>query len=319
MSIIGQKINEGDKLNLIINSLQKEMNNLIYYYEMACESRNYRGIQLIDKNDELCILYEKSNIQENILKNGEQFIRQKEEEIRMINLELKERQRQLEVVRKNIPEVPKLANQVIDQKNKLTAEKEKVELLSSQLENPEKHPKKRELEGEDADQEALLAKIQVLEERLNNKKESLLEKELVYEEVSNLAEKLRSQALDGRKSTLEIAEKINEYKARTTELSRKMLATVSELSMFQSKALKLQQEKEEKEKLLEEAVQRMENGMPPTEFADAEWEKKIRDKQRREQERLERISKKQLESSLPPNGVKTTALPRPNSYMPPDI
>lgn len=70
-SIIGQKINESDKLNLIINSLQKEMNNLIYEYEQACESRNYMGIQLIDRNDELCILYEKSNIQENILKNGE--------------------------------------------------------------------------------------------------------------------------------------------------------------------------------------------------------------------------------------------------------
>jgi uncharacterized small protein (DUF1192 family) len=43
-SIIGQKINESDKLNLIINSLQKEMNNLIYEYEQACESRNYMGI-----------------------------------------------------------------------------------------------------------------------------------------------------------------------------------------------------------------------------------------------------------------------------------
>jgi len=75
MSIIGQKINEGDKLNLIINSLQKEMNTLIFKYEMACESRNYQGIQLIDKNDELCILYEKSNINENILKTGEQAIR----------------------------------------------------------------------------------------------------------------------------------------------------------------------------------------------------------------------------------------------------
>ena len=32
-NIIGQKINESDKLNLIINSLQKEMNNLIYEYE----------------------------------------------------------------------------------------------------------------------------------------------------------------------------------------------------------------------------------------------------------------------------------------------
>lgn len=105
-------------------------------------------------------------------------------------------------------------------------------MLSEMLENPTKHPHWRDLGGEDPDQEALQAKIQVLEERLNNKKENLLEKELVYEEVSNLAEKLRTQALDGRKSTLEIAEKINEYKARTTDLSRKMLATVSELSMF---------------------------------------------------------------------------------------
>jgi len=63
----------------------------------------------------------------------------------------------------------------------------------------------------------------------------------------------------------------------------------------------------------------MENGMAPTDAADAEWEKKVRDQQRRQQDKVERIRRKQLEQSLPPNGVKTTALPRPNSYMPPDI
>ena len=99
-STINQKIQESDKLNLIINSLQKEMNSLIFDYEQACEERNFMGIQLIDRNDELCILYEKSNIQENILKNGEQTIREKEDKIKMINLELKERQRQLQVVHK---------------------------------------------------------------------------------------------------------------------------------------------------------------------------------------------------------------------------
>ena len=150
----------------------------------------------------------------------------------MINLEVKERQRQLEVVKAQIPEVPKQASQVHTLKAQLDKEKAKVDTLSVMLENPTQHPHWRDLGGEDPDQEALQAKIQVLEERLNNKKENLLEKELVYEEVSNLAEKLRTQALDGRKSTLEIAEKINEYKARTTDLSRKMLATVSELSMF---------------------------------------------------------------------------------------
>lgn len=45
----------------------------------------------------------------------------------MINLELKERQRQLEVVRKQIPDVPQLAESVIDLKKKLDKEREKVE------------------------------------------------------------------------------------------------------------------------------------------------------------------------------------------------
>jgi hypothetical protein len=35
------------------------------------------------------------------------------------------------------------------------------------------------------------AKIHVLEERLNNKKEQLLEKELILDEITNLSEKLR--------------------------------------------------------------------------------------------------------------------------------
>ena len=40
-------------------------------YELNIESRNYTGIQLIDRNDQLCILYEKSNISEKILIHSE--------------------------------------------------------------------------------------------------------------------------------------------------------------------------------------------------------------------------------------------------------
>ena len=134
LATIGQLINHGDKLNLIINSLQNEMNNLIYEYEHACESRNYMGIQLIDRNDELCILYEKSNIQENILKNGEQKIREREERIRMILLELKERSRQLKVVRDQIPIVPQLADKVIALNSELEVKKHEVQKLSEMIE-----------------------------------------------------------------------------------------------------------------------------------------------------------------------------------------
>lgn len=44
-----------------------------------------------------------------------------------------------------------------------------------------------------ADKEELSARIQQLEERLNDRKEALLEKELILEEVTALADKLRAQ------------------------------------------------------------------------------------------------------------------------------
>ena len=113
------------------------------------------GIQLIDRNDELCILYEKSNIQANILKNGEQKIREKEEKIKMINLELKEKQRKLNVVLELVPEVPKLAEKVLDLKFARDNERIKVNERSALLENPEQHPRKIDLKGEDQDQDAL--------------------------------------------------------------------------------------------------------------------------------------------------------------------
>ena len=81
----------------------------------------------------------------------------------------------------------------------------------------------------------------------------------------------------------------------------------------------MQQEKDEKEELIEEAVKRMENGLPPTDTAEREWERIERNKEREMQDNDERRQRKMLEMQLPPTGVKTTALPRPNSYMPPDI
>jgi len=36
-------------------------------------------------------------------------------------------------------------------------------------------------------------------------------------------------------------------------------------------------------------------------------------------ENEDRMNKRVMEDQLPPNGVKTSALPRPNSYMPPEI
>ena len=55
--------------------------------------------------------------------------------------------------------MPKLAQEVIDLKDSVSKEKAKVEELAKQLENPDNHPNKIELGGEDPDLDALEAKI----------------------------------------------------------------------------------------------------------------------------------------------------------------
>ena len=75
-----------------------------------------------------------------------------------------------------------------------------------------------------------------------------------------------------------------------------MLAAVSELSMFQSKALKLEQEKEEKQSTLEIAEQNLSQQMPPTEDVDIMWNRIERTEARKEVEREERLQRKLIES-----------------------
>lgn len=69
----------------------------------------------------------------------------------MILLELKERQRQLKVVRDKIPQVPELADKVIALNDELEKKKMEVQKLSESIEDPEMHPNKQELKGEDPD------------------------------------------------------------------------------------------------------------------------------------------------------------------------
>ena len=65
-----RQLMELQQLNSIINAAEKEMIRLRKDYARAVEGRNRTGIQLIDRNDELCILHEKSNIFEGLLQRG---------------------------------------------------------------------------------------------------------------------------------------------------------------------------------------------------------------------------------------------------------
>merc|ERR1711904_15736 len=316
---VEQYVIEIDKLNSIINSIEKEMVILKRKYEQAVETRNFTGIQLIDRNDELCILWEKSNIQEKLLKKGEDVMLSKEEDIRILKIHLAEVQRQLQVVQKKIPEVPRLAEEVMRLREQVASVKKRTDELSLELENPKSVMRKwRGLGGEDLDLQTLRMKTQDLEERLNDKKEGLLEKELILEEVSALSDKLRQQAVDGRQGTMELSQKVNVFQSRIKGVTRKMMSTVSELSMYQATAHKLQQERDEACERMMTSRERMQNGEPPTDTAYAEFTKMIQVEQQKVVDKQLATQRKQEEDIMNSNFTRTTAEPRVNAYIPED-
>merc|ERR1712054_642606 len=298
---VEQYVIEIDKLNSIINSIEKEMIILRRKYEQAVETRNFTGIQLIDRNDELCILWEKSNIQEKLLKKGETAMLVKSEEIRTLKIDLKEVKRQLHVVQKKIPEVPKLIDEVMRLREQVASMR-----------------KWRGLGGEDLDLQTLRMKTQDLEERLNDKKESLLEKELILEEVAALSDKLRQQAVDGRQGTMELSQKVNVFQSRIKDVTRKMMSTVSELSMYQATAHKLQTERDAACERMMTARERFANGEAPTDTADAEFQKMLEVEQQKAVDRQVATQRKQEEDIMNSNFTRTTAEPRVNAYIPED-
>lgn len=159
--------------------------------------------------------------------------------------------------------------------------------------------------------------------RLNDKKEQLLEKELVLDEVSSLSDKLRMQAAETRGSTLDLAKKVNEIRSKIRNITRKMMASVSELSMYQASAMRLEAEKLEKEKALALARQRQEQDQPPTDDAEAEWFRMERDRARRQEALMDGRLAKQQEQEEGTMGFtmqgRSTAEARPNAYIPEEL
>ena len=307
-----------DKLNVIINTLEKDMIDLKNQYEKSVEERNVTGVQLIDKNDELCILYERSNQQQEALRKGEVLLLKKDHDLRQIRLQTTELKRQYTTAKHRLPEKEVHSKRIGELEEQIKEQNAQIEEISAKLENPNNSNRWRELIGEDPSTQQLLAKVQVLESRLDEKREIILEKELVLEEVSALTDRLKKQAYNKRESSRALATELNELQGKIRDTTKRMLASVSELSMYQATALRLQQEKATREKALEEAKWKLDHGEPPTADAVKTWNRN----ERKRLAAIETAIRKEEEYQEQPDGkltVRTAAEPRPTAYIPDDM
>ncbi|XP_040116692.1 coiled-coil domain-containing protein 146 isoform X2 [Oryx dammah] len=97
------QLNNIDRLANMITMIEEEMVQLRKKYERAVQRRNESGVQLIEREEEVCIFYEKINIQEKMKLSGEIELHVLEEKIRFLKLKIAEKQRQIHVTRKLLP------------------------------------------------------------------------------------------------------------------------------------------------------------------------------------------------------------------------
>lgn len=190
------------------------------------------GTQLIRRNDELALLYEKARIQQSALNKGEIQYRERITDLKALKMKLNNTRRELQVKGHEAANIEALKNEVYHVQRELLQERTKVKALSEELENPMNVHRWRKLEGRDPQRYELVQKIQTLQKRLILKTEGVVEKDLLLKEKDALYVELKN--ILARQPGPEVAEQLVLYQHSLKEKTRQMKALAAELNMVQA-------------------------------------------------------------------------------------
>uniref|UniRef100_A0A8I3WC00 Coiled-coil domain containing 146 n=1 Tax=Callithrix jacchus TaxID=9483 RepID=A0A8I3WC00_CALJA len=271
------QLNNIDRLANMITMIEEEMVQLRKRYEKAVQHRNESGIQLIEREEEVCIFYEKINIQEKMKLNGEIEIHVLEEKIQFLKLKIAEKQRQICVTQKLLPAKRSLDADLAVLQIQFSQCTDRIRDLEKEFVKPDGKSRARFLLGKDLTEKEMIKKLDELELQLAKKEEKLLEKDFIYEQVSRLTDRLSRRTQACKQDTLLLAKKMNGYQKRIKNATEKMMALVAELSMKQALIVELQKEVREKEDFIFTCNSRIEKGLALSKEIEKEWLKALRD------------------------------------------
>ncbi|KAI6653637.1 coiled-coil domain-containing protein [Oopsacas minuta] len=316
-SEIEEQRGEIKKMAGMINAAEEEMVKLRKKYELMLQERNDRGIQLIERNEETAIFYEKLNVQDSVLRRGNIQLESREEELRFLRVEIRDIQRQIDTLRKSTPKAIQLEQELVDLQQQMSEAHETLRVLERRAEKPSENPARLVEVGSFpvGSFEELQVKSLKLEEQLIGKETQVMERELLLEHVERITEKAQTRVKQTCAYTRDQSSHMCEIQNQLKESTKKLMALLSELSMLRASSLQLQREVDEKENELVENYQRLEQGLPPSEQAEISWERMVRVEKARERHDEVIASEASSKTDLG-GGVLTTAHRRPNAYIP---
>lgn len=175
-----------NKLRHIISEADIEQIRQKKEYDSVIHERDVLGTQLIRRNDELSLLYEKIRIQTSTLNKGEIQYRERLEDIRVLRLEIKRLRRERAILQTETQNVGALRNEIFKLQRDILRERTRVKVLEEELESPMNMHRWRKLAGSDPSTYELISKIQALQRRLIAKTEEVVEKELAIKQKERL-------------------------------------------------------------------------------------------------------------------------------------
>lgn len=200
--------------------------------DQVISERDILGTQLVRRNDELALLYEKIKIQQSVLNKGEVQYTHRLEDIRVLKLEIKKLRREKAILQKSVANIEDLRREVYHIQRELLRERTRCKALEEELENPMNIHRWRKLEGSDPSTYEMIQKIHTLQKRLIQKTEEVVEKELMIQEKEKLYLELKH--ILARQPGPEVAEQLQIYQQTLKEKTKQMKGMASELNMYES-------------------------------------------------------------------------------------
>ncbi|KAJ8264307.1 hypothetical protein GJAV_G00147620 [Gymnothorax javanicus] len=223
---------EERKLLKIIDDADAERIRQKKQLDQVISERDILGTQLVQRNEQLGLLYEKIKIQQSMLNKGEMQYNQRVEDIRLLKLEIKKLRREKGILTKTVANVEDLRCEVFHMQKELLRERTRCQALEEELENPMNVHRWRRLEACDPSTFQLIQKIHSLQKRLITKSEEVVEKELLLQEKEKLYVELK--LILARQPGPEVAEQLQIYQHTLREKTKQLKSLSSELSMCES-------------------------------------------------------------------------------------
>lgn len=172
---------EEENLRRIITVADTKLLSQQKSYESVIQERDMLGTQLIHRNDELGLLYEKIRIQTSTLGKGELQYAERIEDVRVLRLEIKRLRRQSAILQNETMNTSDLRVQIFKLQRDILRERTRVKVLEEELESPMNIHRWRKLSVSDPTTYELILKVQSLQKRLIKKTEDVVEKEMMIE------------------------------------------------------------------------------------------------------------------------------------------